>query len=161
MIAAPSLKRWYLIHRWTSLVCTAFLETLRAWCSDHGIALSGHEVLGHVGSWHPTRAFSGWDLRVNFGLDSFGLDSYRGITGVDAQDCVPQLSAKMGDSVARSNGRSGCIVEQYMGRGSGTGESWAGHWGLTLSELRAQAIRLFSTTLKVSGPKLPSTAPGI
>src|SRR5580700_3480080 len=25
MIAAPSLKRWYLIHRWTSLVCTAFL----------------------------------------------------------------------------------------------------------------------------------------
>ena len=126
----------------TELVCTAFLETLRAWCGDHGIALSGHEVLGHVGSWHPTRAFSTWDLRVNFGLDSFGLDSYRGITGVDAQDCVPQLSAKMGDSVARSNGRSGCIVEQYMGRGSGTGESWAGHWGLTLSELRAQAVRL-------------------
>ena len=25
MIAAPSLKRWYLIHKWTSLVCTAFL----------------------------------------------------------------------------------------------------------------------------------------
>ena len=126
----------------SELVFTAFLETLRDWCLEHGIALSGHEVLGHVGSWHPTRAFSSWDLRVNFGLDSFGLDSYRGITGVDAQDCVPQLSAKMGDSVARSNGRSGCIVEQYMGRGSGTGASWAGHWGLTLEELRAQAIRL-------------------
>ena len=98
--------------------------------------------IGHVGSWHPTKAFSTWDLRVNFGLDSFGLDSYRGITGVDAQDCVPQLSAKMGDSVARANGRSGCIVEQYMGRGSGSGTSWAGHWGLTLEELRAQAIRL-------------------
>jgi uncharacterized iron-regulated membrane protein len=25
MIAAPSLKRWYLVHKWTSLVCTAFL----------------------------------------------------------------------------------------------------------------------------------------
>jgi hypothetical protein len=124
------------------LVFKAFLETLGTWCRTHSIALSGHEVLGHVGSWHPTRAFSSWDLRVNFGLDSFGLDSYRGITGVDAQDCVPQLSAKMGDSVARANGRSGCIVEQYMGRGSGTGASWAGHWGLTLEELRAQAIRL-------------------
>jgi hypothetical protein len=123
------------------LVFAAFLGPLSAWCHAHGIALSGHEVLGHVGSWHPTRAFSSWDLRVNFGLDSFGLDAYRGITGVDAQDCVPQLSAKMGDSVARSNGRSGCIVEQYMGRGSG-GTSWAGHWGLTLEELRAQAIRL-------------------
>ncbi|HEX9065717.1 MAG TPA: hypothetical protein VF843_11460, partial [Streptosporangiaceae bacterium] len=99
-------------------------------------------VLGHVGSWHPGRAFGGWDLRVNFGLDYFGLDSYRDITGVDAQDCVPQLSTKLGDSVARSNGRSGCIVEQYMGRSPGAGDLYAGYWGLTLQELRAQAIRL-------------------
>ena len=126
----------------TELACGSYLGTLAAWCREHGLALSGHEVLGHVGSWHPSRAFSTWDLRVNFGLDYFGLDAYRDLTGVDAQDCVPQLSAKMGDSVARSNGRSGCIVEQYMGRGPDAGDTYAGHWGLTLEELRAQAIRL-------------------
>jgi hypothetical protein len=126
----------------SELTLASYLGPIADWCREHGVALSGHEVLGHVGSWHPSRAFSSWDLRVNFGLDYFGLDAYRDITGVDAQDCVPQLSAKMGDSVARSNGRSGCIVEQYMGRGAGEGATWAGHWGLTLEELRAQAIRL-------------------
>jgi hypothetical protein len=126
----------------TELTFRNYLGTLADWCQEHGLALSGHEVLGHVGSWHPGGAFSSWDLRVNFGLDYFGVDSYRNLTGVDAQDCVPQLSAKMGDSVARSNGRSGCIVEQYMGRSPGAGDLYAGHWGLTLEELRAQAIRL-------------------
>ena len=126
----------------TSLACESYLGTIAAWCRRHGLALSGHEVLGHVGSWHPGRSFGRWDLRVNFGLDYFGLDAYRDITGVDAQDCVPQLSTKMGDSVARSNGRSGCIVEQYMGRSPGAGDLYAGYWGLTLEELRAQAIRL-------------------
>ncbi|MGI9009119.1 MAG: hypothetical protein ACR2FU_23525 [Streptosporangiaceae bacterium] len=126
----------------TELACESFLGTIAAWCRQHGLALSGHEVLGHVGSWHPGRSFGHWDLRVNFGLDYFGLDAYRDITGVDAQDCVPQLSTKMGDSVARSNGRSGCIVEQYMGRSPDAGDLYAGYWGLTLEELRAQAIRL-------------------
>lgn len=126
----------------TGLACESYLGTIAAWCQRHGLALSGHEVLGHVGSWHPGRAFDSWDLRVNFGLDYFGLDSYRDITGVDAQDCVPQLSTKMGDSVARSNGRSGCIVEQYMGRSPDAGDLYAGYWGLTLEELRAQAVRL-------------------
>lgn len=120
---------------YSALVLRNFLGTLADWCTDHHVALSGHEVLGHVGSWSPSRAFASWDLRVNFGLDYFGVDAYRGITGVDAQDCVPQLSTKMGDSVARSNGRSGCIVEQYMGRRA-TG------WGLSLEDLRAQAFRL-------------------
>jgi len=126
----------------TELACSSYLGPIADWCQENGLALSGHEVLGHVGSWHPSRAFSTWDLRVNFGLDYFGLDAYRDITGVDAQDCVPQLSAKMGDSVARSNGRSGCIVEQYMGRSLGAADLYAGHWGLTLEELRAQAVRL-------------------
>lgn len=126
----------------TGLACESYLGTIGAWCRQHRLALSGHEVLGHVGSWHPGRAFGSWDLRVNFGLDYFGLDAYRDITGVDAQDCVPQLSTKMGDSVARSNGRSGCIVEQYMGRSPDAGDLYAGYWGLTLEELRAQALRL-------------------
>jgi len=127
---------------YTELTCASYLGTLADWCKQHDVALSGHEVLGHVGSWNPGGAFGSWDLRVNFGMDYFGTDSYRGITGVDAEDCVPQLSTKLGDSVARSNGRSGCIVEQYMaGRYTG-GAPYTGDWGLTLSELRAQAIRL-------------------
>jgi hypothetical protein len=134
--------RCHFYQAYTELACSSYLGPLADWCAEHGVALSGHEVLGHVGSWNPGGAFGRWDLRVNFGMDYFGTDSYRGITGVDAEDCVPQLSTKLGDSVARSNGRSGCIVEQYMaGRYSG-GTPYAGDWGLTLSELRAQAIRL-------------------
>jgi hypothetical protein len=127
---------------YAEFACQAYLGVLAPWAKRRGVALSGHEVLGHVGSWHPGKAFGAWDLRANFGLDYFGVDGYRGITGVDAQDCVAQLSTKFGDSVARSHGRSGCVVEQYLaGRTSGRG-AWAGNWGLTLEELRAQAFRL-------------------
>ena len=126
----------------TELMFENYLRPLSDWTVAHDVDLSGHEVLGHVGSWHPSRAFLDWDLRVNFGLDYFGVDEFRGITGIDAQDCVPQLSPKMGDSVARSHGRSGCIVELYIaGKDSGPA-AFAGDWGLTLEELRAQAIRL-------------------
>jgi hypothetical protein len=118
-----------------------FLGALHDWTSERGVLLSGHEVLAHVGSWNLDDAFGEWDLRVNFGLDYFRVDSYRDLTGVDAQDTSPQLSAKLGDSVARANGRAGTIVEQYFAQAhAGTG-SYAGHWGLTLEELRAQAIR--------------------
>lgn len=137
-----SSMRTTFYEHFTELVFENYLRTLSEWTKAHDVALSGHEVLGHVGSWHPSRAFSDWDLRVNFGLDYFGVDQYRGITGIDAQDCVPQLSPKMGDSVARANGRSGCIVELYIA-GKDTGpRAFAGDWGLTLEELRAQAIRL-------------------
>jgi hypothetical protein len=126
----------------TNLMFENYLRPLSDWTIAHDVDLSGHEVLGHVGSWHPSHAFSDWDLRVNFGLDYFGVDEYRGITGIDAQDCVPQLSPKMGDSVARSHGRSGCIVELYIaGKNSGPA-AFAGDWGLTLEELRAQALRM-------------------
>jgi hypothetical protein len=137
----PALRAGF-YAAYTELACRAYLGTMADWAKRRHIALSGHEVLGHVGSWHPSAAFGNWDLRVNFGLDYFGVDSYRGITGVDAQDCVPQLSTKLGDSVARSHGRSRCIVEQYLaGRTAGSG-AYTGHWGLTLEELRAQALRL-------------------
>ncbi len=134
--------RCHFYQVYSELACRSYLGTLKAWCNEHHVALSGHEVLGHVGSWNPAKAFSSWDLRVNFGMDYFGVDSYRDITGVDAEDCVPQLSAKLGDSAARSSGRSGCIVEQYMAGRTTGGTPYTGHWGLTLSELRAQAIRL-------------------
>lgn len=129
-------------EHYTELVFENYLRTISEWTKAHDVALSGHEVLGHVGSWHPSRAFSDWDLRVNFGLDYFGVDQFRAITGIDAQDCVPQLSPKLGDSVARANGRSGCIVELYIaGKSHGPG-AFAGAWGLTLEDLRAQALRM-------------------
>ena len=118
-----------------------FLGAIKDWTTRRGVALSGHEVLAHVGHWNLGGAFREWDLRVNFGLDYFAIDSYRDITGVDAQDSVPQLSAKFGDSVARANGRSGATVEQYFARASTGSGHYAGHWGLSLQELRAQTFR--------------------
>ncbi len=119
-----------------------FLGTLQSWTAQQGLFLSGHEVLGHVGTWHPHKAFADGDLRVNFGLDYFGVDAYRGMTCVDAEGCVPQLSAKMGDSVSRSQGRTGCTVEQYfVSSGSGPNRC-VGMWELSLEQLRAQAFRL-------------------
>ncbi|MFI6549291.1 hypothetical protein ACIBO9_39210 [Streptomyces prunicolor] len=117
-----------------------FLGRVRDWCRGHGLLVSGHEVLGHVGGWNLDTAFSHWDLRVNFGLDHFGVDGYRDLTAVDAQDAVDQLSPVFGDSVARHHGRSGTLVEQYFLTPPPGGTPWSGHWGLSLRELRATAM---------------------
>ncbi|WP_232667311.1 hypothetical protein [Pseudonocardia sp. TRM90224] len=119
----------------------AFLGTVSRWSHDHNLLQSGHEVLSHVGSWNVGDAFANWDLRLNFGLDHFGVDGYRDLTAVDAQDAVPQLSAKLGDGVARHHGRTGTIVEQYFMTPPPGGSPFSGHWGLTLQELRATAVR--------------------
>lgn len=126
---------------YSGLAMERFLGTVHRWTGAHGLALSGHEVLPHVGGWSPDTAFGDWDLRVDFGLDHFGVDRYRDLTGVDAQDSDPQLSAKLGDSVARASGRSGVILEQYYGNAVAGAGAYSGHWNLTLAELRAQAIR--------------------
>ncbi|MFJ2954280.1 hypothetical protein [Streptomyces sp. NPDC087270] len=117
-----------------------FLGRLRAWSHAHGLRQSGHEVLGHVGGWRLDTAFTDWDLRVNFGLDHFGVDGYRDLTAVDAQDALTQLSPVFGDSVARHHGRSGTMVEQYFLTPPQGGAPWSGHWGLSLQELRTTAI---------------------
>ncbi|WP_432251695.1 hypothetical protein [Streptomyces sp. HNM1019] len=117
-----------------------FLGRLRAWSHAHGLRQSGHEVLGHVGGWALDTAFANWDLRVNFGLDHFGVDGYRDLTAVDAQDALVQLSPVFGDSVARHHGRGGTMVEQYFVTPPEGGTPWSGHWGLTLQELRTTAI---------------------
>lgn len=117
-----------------------FLGRLRAWSHAHGLRQSGHEVLGHVGGWGLDTSFANWDLRVNFGLDHFGVDGYRDLTAVDAQDARVQLSPVFGDSVARHNGRSGTMVEQYFLTPPEGGSPWSGHWGLSLQELRTTAI---------------------
>lgn len=117
-----------------------FLGRLRGWTAEHGVELTGHEVLGHVGTWTLGGAFADWDLRVNFGLDYFAVDAYRDRTAVDAESGGAQLGAKLGDSVARWNGRSGAILEQYYGAPPGA-EPFSGHWGLTPAELRRSTIR--------------------
>jgi hypothetical protein len=93
-----------------------------------------------VGTWALGGAFADWDLRVNFGLDYFAVDAHRDRTAVDAESGGAQLSAKLGDSVARWNGRSGTILEQYYGAPPGQ-VPFSGHWGLTPAELRRSTIR--------------------
>ncbi|PJM72571.1 hypothetical protein CS006_08310 [Bifidobacterium primatium] len=133
--------RIWFYERYARQGIDAFFGTISAWCHDHGLKLSGHEVLSHVSSWDPTSTIIADDPRTNFGLDYFGIDAWRDITGVDARNDYPQLSAKFGDSVARSHGRSGCIVEQYFGRVVSGSHFAAGWWELTLDQLRSQTMR--------------------
>ncbi|MGW3462471.1 hypothetical protein ACWDE9_24015, partial [Streptomyces olivaceoviridis] len=134
-----SLRAQFYEH-FSGYAMRTFLGRLRAWSHAHGLRQSGHEVLGHVGGWALDTAFANWDLRVNFGLDHFGVDGYRDLTAVDAQDALVQLSPVFGDSVARHHGRSGTMVEQYFLTPPEGGTPWSGHWGLTLQELRTTAI---------------------
>lgn len=134
-------RRCDFFDRYSRLGIEAFFGTLSAYCRRHGIELSGHEVLGYVSSWDFTGTIITDDPRPNFGTDYFGLDRFRDRTAVDARNSEPQLGAKLGDSVARSHGRSGCIVEQYYGRTVAGAHFAAGRWELTLRDLRSQAIR--------------------
>ncbi|CDR14040.1 hypothetical protein [Streptomyces iranensis] len=134
-----SLRAQFYEH-FSGYAMETFLGKLRTWSHAHGLRQSGHEVLGHVGGWALDTAFANWDLRVNFGLDHFGVDGYRDLTAVDAQDALVQLSPVFGDSVARHHGRGGTMVEQYFVTPPEGGTPWSGHWGLTLQELRTTAI---------------------
>ena len=139
----PAWASWRMtfFERYAQRGIDAFPGTLAQWCHRHGVLLSGHEVLSHVSSWDPTGTIVADDPRTNFGLDYFGVDAWRDVTGVDARNAMPQLSAKFGDSVARSHGRSGCIVEQYFGRVVPGSHFAAGWWELTLGQLRSQTMR--------------------
>jgi hypothetical protein len=139
--AAASALRAQFYEFYGARQAEIFFGTASAWTRAKGVLFTGHEVLAHVGRWQLGGAFTNWDLRINFGLDYFAIDGYRDFTSVDAQDANPQLSAKMGDSVARSHGRSGTVVEQYFGTTHTAPGVYAGHWNLTLEELRAQTFR--------------------
>ncbi len=133
--------RCALFEAYAKLAFDHYFQPLRTWCQQHHIAFSGHEVLGHVRSWNLCDKVITEDNRCNFALDYFGLDRMRDLTAVDAKDNVPQLSAKFGDSVARSNGRSGCILEQYYGRDIANSHFGAGYWELKPCDLYAQVVR--------------------
>jgi hypothetical protein len=120
----------------------SFLGTLSAWTAAHGVGLTGHELLAHVGGFDLYGAFPSLDIRASFGGDYFAVDAARTETLVDASNFAAQLSPMMGDSVARAHGRGRCIVEQYAARRDPPQDYAAGYWELSLAELRLQALRL-------------------
>jgi hypothetical protein len=126
---------------YSALMNEAFFGTLRRWSDMHGIALTGHEILPHIASWSLNGGFTSIDPRVAPAVDFFGIDAYRHETAVDSNNFSAQLAPKLGDSVARSNGRSRCMVETYASAERTTRRA-AGQWELTLETARAQAIRL-------------------
>jgi hypothetical protein len=127
---------------YSALMNDAFSGTLRRWAEGKGIALTGHEILPHISSWSLNGGFTSIDPRVALAVDFFGIDAYRHETAVDSNNFVAQLAPKIGDSVARSNGRSRCVVETYASA-ERTPMRAAGQWELTLETMRAQAIRLY------------------
>jgi hypothetical protein len=127
---------------YSDLMNEAFFGTLRTWAEEKGLILTGHEILPHVGSWSLNGGFTSIDPRVAPATDFFGIDTIRHETAVDANNFIAQLAPKLGDSVARSNGRSRCVVETYASA-LRTPVRAAGQWELTLQTMRAQAIRLY------------------
>lgn len=118
-----------------------FFGRIASWARDNGLGVSGHELLAHVGAWGLTEGFQFLDARTNFAVDYFDIDRYRTQTAVDACNMRPQISAKIGDSVAKANGRHGCLIEQYLVSRTEGVPGGAGCWGMTLDQLRSQAIR--------------------
>lgn len=125
----------------SELMNTAFFGTLRRWAQQNGLALTGHEILPHVGGWSLNGGFSGIDPRIAPAVDFFGIDSFRDMTAADANNFTAQLAPKLADSVARANGRSRCMVETYATALRSPVRA-AGQWELTLETMRAHAIRL-------------------
>ncbi|GBQ90641.1 hypothetical protein [Gluconobacter albidus] len=134
-------QRAYLFETYARQMHHAFFGTLRRWCDAHDIGLTGHELLPHVGGWNLLGGLGGIDARVSPGGDYFDIDTFKTQSVTDAADYSPQLSAILGDSLARAHGRTRCTVEQYStGREVGR-PSLHGQWDLSLSRLRAQMIR--------------------
>ncbi|MFV0490635.1 MAG: hypothetical protein ACK5M4_02325 [Pseudorhodobacter sp.] len=135
------IRRAAFLENYGNRLNEAFFGTLLRWTSARGVGLTGHELLPHVGAWGLQQGLKDFDARAMPGLDHFGLDRFRTVTAADSADYAPQLSARLADSVARANGRSRCIVEQYStGRPNGA-PGLAGQWGLTAETFRAQALR--------------------
>ncbi|MFK0166397.1 carbohydrate-binding protein [Rhizobium sp. NPDC090279] len=133
----------------SELTNSAFFGTLRQWAQQRGLAMTGHEILPHVGSWSLNGGFSGIDPRIAPAVDFFGIDSFRDMTAADANNFSAQLAPKLADSVARANGRSRCIVETYATALRSPVRA-AGQWELTLETMRAHAIRLHCLGMRQS-----------
>jgi hypothetical protein len=139
--AETGILRTGFYKTYTTLIYQSFFAPLRRFCDRYGLRLTGHEILPHVGGFDLNGGFSSIDPRVAPAVDFFGLDALRDETAVDANNFHSQLSPKLGDSVARSNGRSRTLVEIYA-TALRTERRGAGQWELTPSTLRSQSIRL-------------------
>jgi hypothetical protein len=126
---------------YTELMYDGFFRPLKAFTEKYKVRLTGHEILPHTGSFALNGGFTSIDPRVVPAVDFFGLDALRDETAVDANNFIAQLAPKLGDSVARANGRSRTTVELYA-TATRTERRGAGQWEMTPSMLRAQTIRL-------------------
>ncbi|WP_112313031.1 carbohydrate-binding protein [Pseudogemmobacter bohemicus] len=133
--------RSFVWRLYTRLIGEAFFAPLREFCDRHGLALTGHEILPHVAGFALNGGFSSIDPRVALAADFFGLDRWRDITAVDANNLAPQLAPMLGDSIARASGRRGCLTELYL-TAERTETRAAGQWEITPAALRAAMIRL-------------------
>jgi hypothetical protein len=139
--AETGMLRTRFYKTYTDLIHESFFGPLRTFCDKCGLRLTGHEILPHVGGFSLNGGFSSIDPRVAPAVDFFGLDALRDETAVDANNFCSQLSPKLGDSVARANGRSRATVEIYA-TALRTERRGAGQWELTPATLRSQSIRL-------------------
>ncbi|TPW25823.1 carbohydrate-binding protein [Pararhizobium mangrovi] len=126
---------------YTEAIHEAFFTPVRRFAQANGLSVTGHEVLPHIGGFALNSGFASIDPRVALGADFFGLDRWRNETAVDANNLAVQLSPKLGDAVARTNGRSRTMTELYF-TATRTTVRGAGQWDLTPEALRAQMIRL-------------------
>lgn len=124
-----------------------FLGQISDWSHQNGLQFAGHELFGFLGTWGFYGGYHVVDQRTDFGGDYFGIGKYKDLSTVDAYNSNPQIDAKVGDSVARANGKHGCLLEQYYFYPNRDFPGAIGHWNLTYEEMRAQAIRhtLFGT----------------
>lgn len=139
--ATRRLRAQY-FETYSELTIDTFFGGIRRWADQRGIGIAGHEMLSHIGGWSLGGAYYGRaDTRTIFADDFFRIDEYRTHTTVDAVNFEPQITTRVGDSVARSHGRAGCIVEQYALRAIPGVHGAAGRWEMTLEEMRAAGLR--------------------
>ena len=138
-VSASLRQRFY--ETYNRLRAEGFCRPGRDCGGRNGLRFTGHEILPHIGSFALNGGFSSIDPRVAPAVDFFGIDALRDETAVDVNNFSAQLSPKLGDSVARANGRSRTMAELYV-TATRTERRGAGQWELTPAILRAQAIRL-------------------
>lgn len=139
--ADTAATRSFVYRLYTGLIERAFFAPLRDFCDRHGLALTGHEILPHVASFALNGGFTSIDPRVALAVDFFGLDRWRDVTAVDANNLDAQLAPLLGAGIARAAGRKTCLAELYITSLRSETRA-AGQWEMTPAELRAQMIRL-------------------
>lgn len=133
--------RSFVYRLYNELIQQGFFAPIRAFCDRHELALTGHEILPHVASFALNGGFSGIDPRAALAVDFFGIDRWRDVTAVDANNLAPQLAPMLGHSIARASGRKFCLTELYVTALRSETRA-AGQWEMTPEALRAQLIRL-------------------